>query len=80
LVFWSAYQKNIEMLRFWTVMSNIGTFLGGTLALPVATIACTVFYYDLRVRKEAFDLQMMMASVPAVNPQAAPSGLASPLS
>jgi hypothetical protein len=27
---------------------------------PFLLIATAVFYYDLRVRKEAFDLQMMM--------------------
>lgn len=80
LLFWAAYQKSLEMVRFWSVISNVGTFLGGTLALPVATIACTIFYYDLRVRKEAFDLQMMVAAVPATNPVAPPPGLASPLS
>jgi Membrane domain of glycerophosphoryl diester phosphodiesterase len=80
MVLWSAYQKAMGMMRFWTVLSNLGTFVGSTLATPVVTIATTVFYYDLRVRKEAFDLQMMMSAVPAVNqPPAAPS-LPSPLS
>jgi hypothetical protein len=27
----------------------------------VLTIASAVFYYDLRVRKEAFDLQLLMS-------------------
>jgi hypothetical protein len=27
---------------------------------PFLTIATAVYYYDLRVRKEAFDLQLMM--------------------
>jgi hypothetical protein len=58
----------------------LGNFIGGTLAAPVATIASTVFYYDLRVRKEAFDLQLMIASVPAANPTPPVPGLASPLS
>ena len=76
----ATYQKSLAMIQFWTVMNTLGAFIGGTLATPVVTIATTVFYYDLRVRKEAFDLQMMMATVPAVNqPPAAPS-LPSPLS
>jgi hypothetical protein len=80
LVFLAAYQKSFAMVRFWTVMNSLGTFIGGTLATPVLTIGTTVFYYDLRVRKEAFDLQMMMASVPAANPvPPSPPGLASPL-
>jgi len=73
-------QKNLAMIQFWTVMSQLGTFLGGTLATPISIIASTVFYYDLRVRKEAFDLQMMMAAVPATNPAPPTPGLASTLS
>jgi len=30
---------------------------------PLATIALTLIYYDERVRKEGFDLQLMMASL-----------------
>ncbi len=80
LIVWAGVQKNLAMVEFWTVLSNLGNFIGGTLAAPVATIASTVFYYDLRVRKEAFDLQLMIASVPAANPTPPVPGLASPLS
>lgn len=34
--------------------------LASVLLLPILQIACSVFYFDLRVRKEAFDLQFMM--------------------
>jgi hypothetical protein len=27
---------------------------------PILTIASAILYYDLRVRKEAFDIQLMM--------------------
>ena len=30
---------------------------------PIATIACCLMYYNLRVRKEAFDVQHLMASL-----------------
>ena len=45
---------------FWTYL---GSFLGRTLAGPIATIAIALVYYDQRVRKEAFDLQLMMQSL-----------------
>ncbi len=48
------------MMRIWMAMSQIGSFLAGVLVSPFLTIATAVFYYDLRVRKEAFDLQVMM--------------------
>ncbi|HET6840714.1 MAG TPA: hypothetical protein VFK06_03385 [Candidatus Angelobacter sp.] len=34
-----------------------------TLTAPIAMIAIAVIYYDLRVRKETFDLQLLMASI-----------------
>jgi hypothetical protein len=45
---------------FWAFL---GEFLGRTLAGPIATIAPALIYYDARVRKEAFDLQLMMESM-----------------
>ncbi len=38
----------------------VGEFLALVLVTPFLSIATTVFYYDLRVRKEALDLQLMM--------------------
>jgi hypothetical protein len=52
--------KNPEALRMWSAASQVGEFLGEVLISPILTIATAVFYYDLRVRKEAFDLQFMM--------------------
>lgn len=61
---------------FW---STLGGFLGRTLAGPIATIAIALIYYDQRVRKEAFDLQLMMEAIgqPATPP---PPPLANPAS
>jgi hypothetical protein len=52
--------KNPETMRTWMALANVGTFVAGVLVAPVLTIATAVFYYDLRVRKEAFDLQIML--------------------
>jgi hypothetical protein len=52
--------KDPGMMRFWLAMSQVGNFLAAILVGPFLTIATSVFYYDLRVRKEAFDLQFMM--------------------
>lgn len=46
-----------------TVWIYFAEFLGGALAGPVTTIALALVYYDQRVRKEAFDLQLMMEAV-----------------
>jgi hypothetical protein len=35
---------------------------GATVVAPFFMIAAVVFYFDLRVRKEALDLQIMMGS------------------
>jgi hypothetical protein len=52
--------KNPEAVRMWFALSHVGEFIGEVLVSPILTIATAVFYFDLRVRKEAFDLQFMM--------------------
>ncbi len=50
-------------------------FFVGVVVAPLATVAMSLVYYDERVRKEAFDLQLMMAALdgPQVNTAAATS-------
>jgi hypothetical protein len=56
------FSKNSPgLMAFWLAMTQVGAFVAGVLVTPVVTIASAVFYYDLRVRKEAFDLQMLMS-------------------
>jgi len=43
----------------------LGSFVSGSLTGPLATIGISLLYYDERVRKEAFDLQLMMSSLDA---------------
>jgi hypothetical protein len=52
--------KNPEMMRLWTFLADLGNRVSSTLVSPILLIASAVFYFDLRVRKEAFDLQFMM--------------------
>jgi Membrane domain of glycerophosphoryl diester phosphodiesterase len=52
--------KDPSMLRLSMGLLQVGQFLAGILVGPFLLIATSVFYYDLRVRKEAFDLQLMM--------------------
>jgi hypothetical protein len=67
----TAARSHPESLRTWMILTQIGSMIATVLVKPVVTIAGAILYYDLRVRKEAFDLQMMM------NP---PLGAASPVS
>jgi hypothetical protein len=49
---------------YWlAVLTNFGEFVGGVLASPLLMISICLFYYDCRIRKEALDLQMMMAAL-----------------
>jgi len=62
--------KNPEALRMWFAVSHVGEFIAEVLVSPILTIATAVFYYDLRVRKEAFDLQFMMNPTGPIAPGA----------
>jgi hypothetical protein len=41
------------------VGSQILTYLAGALILPLYIIAVTLFYYDVRIRREGFDLEFL---------------------
>jgi hypothetical protein len=48
---------------WFLIATPIGTFLTSCLVSPLFTIALTVTYYDQKVRKEGFDLQLMMSTL-----------------
>jgi hypothetical protein len=56
----AAAKGNPAMLRLWAAITQVLTTTGATLVAPIFTIAVSALYFDLRVRKEAFDLQMML--------------------
>jgi hypothetical protein len=49
----------------WQAALLVVTFISECLVGPLATIAFSLVYYDERVRKEAFDLQLMMTTLDA---------------
>ncbi len=54
-----------------TLTAGLAMFFAGALAGPIVTIALSLVYFDQRVRKEAFDLQLMMAAVDGTPPPGA---------
>lgn len=49
-----------SLIRLLGFLVEVCTFVINCFCAPILAIACTVFYYDLRVRKEGFDLQILM--------------------
>ena len=47
------------------VLQDLGGFVSNVLVGPIGTIAISLMYYNLRVRKEAFDIQHLMNSLQA---------------
>ena len=45
------------------VLQALVSFLAGVLVGPLATVAMSLVYYDERVRKEGFDLELMMTAL-----------------
>jgi hypothetical protein len=60
--------RDPSMLHLFNALTQVSTSIAIILVSPVLLIATSIFYYDLRVRKEAFDLQFMMDP----NPQRTP--------
>jgi hypothetical protein len=67
--------NDAAMLRVWGAVLQVASAIATILVSPIPYIAISIFYYDLRVRKEAFDLQFMM-NPDAVRPPDS-SGMAS---
>jgi hypothetical protein len=58
---------------FWLNMAGvIAGSIAGAFTGPLAIIAMAVLYYDLRIRKEGLDLELMIADLRAEAPSAAP--------
>jgi hypothetical protein len=45
------------------LLQHLSAFVSQVLAAPIGTIAFSLMYYNLRVRKEAFDIQHLMTSM-----------------
>lgn len=53
-------------IPFWYLAANYGSnFVVGSLVTPILMIALTLQYYDGRIRKEAFDLQLLIDNASA---------------
>ena len=50
----------------------VGNFVSQCLVGPLMTIGFSLLYYDERVRKEAFDLQLMMSTLDSAQPGVVP--------
>jgi len=55
------------------IMVFIGALVATAIAFPIGAVGTCLVYYDQRVKKEAFDLQIMMESLsqPAIDQAAA---------
>lgn len=56
-----AHRNPAQTLPLIEAMQAAGGFVSTSLVGPLVTIALTLIYYDQRVRKEGFDLELMMA-------------------
>jgi hypothetical protein len=67
----AAFEKSMPAF-FWisAIVPPIGSFVAGSVVAPFLMIAMSIFYYDMRVKKEGLDLQMMINPLGAVAPAA----------
>jgi len=69
------FQQHGQIPLWFSAVSGLAGFIVGCVVGPLLTIALSIAYYDERVRKEAFDMQFMMATIDhSATPAAASSG------
>ena len=56
----AVYKHNAGVLQVWTALTQVGDAIVNIVVSPILLIATSIFYFDLRVRKEGFDLQFML--------------------
>ena len=69
MIRWRGFMQPARISNMAVVVAAISNFVSQSLVSPLLTIACTLVYYDERVRREGFDLQLMMSTLEKV-PQA----------
>lgn len=70
-------RHDFAAIRFWTAISEVSSSVGSILVSPILLIATSIYYYDLRVRKEAFDLQIMLNPESQAAPRTGPPSILS---
>ena len=75
LVFQGPFYAGIAVMGLkgqlpnWLILGmSVSSAIGGAIAGPLLMIILVLCYYDLRIRKEGFDLQHMMTSLPEPDP------------
>jgi hypothetical protein len=69
-------QRAHEALSFGMLfLQHLAGFIGQVLVGPIGTIAFSLMYYNLRVRKEAFDIQHLITSLGTSAAPSAPSAV-----
>jgi hypothetical protein len=58
-----VFSRHVNHGSLTLMVSAIGSFLSKSFVGPLLEIAFTLIYYDERVRKEGFDLQLMMSTL-----------------
>ncbi len=51
----------------------VGELMTYTIITPFSTIAATLLYYDIRIRKEGYDIELMAQALPGASPELEPS-------
>jgi len=60
-----THARHLGFPLWYLIGVPVGTFLSSCLTGPLLSIALTLVYYDQKVRREAYDLQLMMTNLDA---------------
>lgn len=71
-----VFSQNQTALLWINLLSNLVQVTAAAVAAPLLPIGFALTYYDIRVRQEALDLQMMMAALGPAAAPGAPAGAA----
>lgn len=68
ILFFASAMKGTFMPTWLVIAQSLSEGIAGTVTGPLLAITIALLYYDMRIRKEAFDLEAMLAASPAPTP------------
>lgn len=69
----TSSRGGMQAMKVWQVASVVAAFVSESLVGAVGSIAFSLVYYDERVRKEAFDLQLLMMNLDSPQAPSSPA-------
>lgn len=69
-----VFTQTLGTVTHSVALAGVMTLLVATVISPFSTVVATLLYYDIRIRREGYDIELMTQALDAASPSSSPSG------